>query len=100
MTKKTQIITVFTVLAAVWLALVVILAGGFVIEKYDHQHIDSENCQICLVIQISLRLMEAFGRLGMSIAVIGFIIYALSFVKPQRAYCLFNPIKLKVKFIS
>jgi len=47
--------------------------------------------------QIAQRLMEAFGRLGMSIAVMGFIVSVLSFVKPQRALCPLSPVGLKVK---
>jgi len=99
MAKKLQKKAVFTLLAAGWLALAVIWAGVFVIEQHDHQHIDSENCQICLVMQIALRIIEAFGQLAVCLAVMGFIIYTFSLVKPQRAYCPINPISLKVKFI-
>ncbi|MDR0600167.1 MAG: hypothetical protein LBG84_08845 [Treponema sp.] len=97
----------FTALMTAWLALAVVFAGVFVIVEHDHEHIDaaghsvpsSENCQICLEIQIALRLIEAFGRLGVSMALIGFIVYALSSImKPQRAFCPSNPIALKVKF--
>ncbi|MDR2434306.1 MAG: hypothetical protein LBD47_07040, partial [Treponema sp.] len=71
----------FTAFAAAWLALAVVFAGIFVIEEHDHEHIDvagqrlpsSENCHICLEIQIAQRLIEAFGRLGISIAVIGIV---------------------------
>jgi hypothetical protein len=97
----------FTALMTAWLVLSVVFAGVFVIVEHDHEHIDaaghsvpsSENCQICLEIQIAQRLIEAFGRLGVSMAVIGFIVYGLSsIIKPQRAVCSFNPIALKVKF--
>jgi hypothetical protein len=87
------------------LALAAVFAEGFVIEEQDHEHVDasgrsvptSEDCHICLEIQIAIRLIEAFGRLGVSIAVIGSIVYALS-LKPQRTFYLFNPFALKVKF--
>jgi O-antigen ligase len=95
-----------TILATAWLALAVMCAGVFVIVEHNHQHIDvkghhlptSENCHICLKIQIALRLIEAFGRLGMAIVLIGFMVYALSFVKPQFIANSFNPALLKVKF--
>lgn len=107
MAKKSKKIAVFTLFAIAWLVLAVIWAGVFVIVKHDHEHIDSaghpvpnsKNCHICLEIQIAIRLIEAFGRLGMNIAIISFIIYALSFVKkPQQAFCPLNSIGLKVKF--
>jgi hypothetical protein len=52
--------------ATAWLALAVVFAGIFVIEEDDHEHIDvagqrlpsSENCHICLEIQIAQRLIE------------------------------------------
>jgi predicted transporter len=89
-----------------WLALAVVFAGVFVIEEYDHEHIDAaghpvsshENCHICLEIQIALRLIEAFGRLALSAALIGFAIYTLSFIKPQRAFRPLKPVDLKVRF--
>jgi len=106
MAEKPQKRTLFTLLAAAWLALAVICAGVFVIVEHEHEHIDSaghsipttENCQICLEIQIAQRLIEAFGWLGISIAVMGFIVCALFFSKPQRAFCPLNPVGLKVKF--
>jgi predicted transporter len=95
----------FTAFATAWLALAVIFAGIFVIEEHDHEHIDaagrrlpfSENCHVCLEIQIAQRLIEAFGRLGISIAVIGFIPCAGFFVKPQIFYSK-KPTELKVRF--
>jgi len=106
MAKKPRNIALFTILATTWLALAVICAGVFVIVEHDHEHIDSaghlvptgENCRICLEMQIAQRLIEAFGRLGMCIAVIGFIVSVLPFVKPQWALCPLNPVLLKVKF--
>jgi predicted transporter len=97
----------FTASLTALLALAVIFAGIFIIEKYDHEHINAsghrvpagEDCRICLEIQIALRLIEAFGRLGVSMALTGFIVYGLSsIIKPQRAFCPSNPIALKVKF--
>jgi hypothetical protein len=106
MAKKSKKIAVLTLFATAWLVSAIIWAGVFVIVKHDHEHIDSaghpvpngENCHICLEIQIAIRLIESFGRLGVSIAVISFITYALSFVKLQQAFCPLNPIGLKVKF--
>jgi hypothetical protein len=96
----------FTILAAAWLALAVIFAGVFVITEHDHVHVDikghrvptSENCHICSEIQIALRLIEAFERLVLGISLIGFMVYALSFVKPQLVFIPLNPAPLKVKF--
>jgi hypothetical protein len=96
----------FIILASAWLALAVIFAGAFVIVEHNHEHIDvkghrlptSENCHICIKIQIALRLIEAFGRLGISLALIGFMIYVLPFVKPQLIAIPFNLAALKVKF--
>jgi len=106
MAKKPQKIALFILLTTVWLVLAVIWAGVFIIVEHDHEHVNSaghpvpagKDCRICLEIQIALRLIEAFGRLGVSIAVISFVVYVFSFVKPQRAFCLLNPIELKVKF--
>jgi hypothetical protein len=61
-----------TALTFAWLALAVIFAGIFVLKEYDRGCID-EDCPICLEIQIIRRLIEAFGRLGLCIAGIGFI---------------------------
>jgi hypothetical protein len=89
-----------------WLALAVIFAGAFVIAEHNHEHVDvkghrvptSENCQVCYKIQIALRLIEAFGRLGVEIALIGLVVYVLSLVKPQIITNPFNLAALKVKF--
>jgi hypothetical protein len=96
----------FNLLATAWLALAVIFAGVFVIVEHEHVHIDvkgqrvptSENCHICYEIQVALRLIEAFGRLGIDIALIGFIVYGLSLVKLQMVFNPLNPIPVKVKF--
>jgi len=96
----------FNILATAWLALAVIFAGVFVIAEHDHEHIDvkghhvpdSKDCHICYEIQIALRIIEAFGKLGVYIAVISAIVYDLSFEKPQQFFNPFNPILLKVKF--
>jgi hypothetical protein len=74
---------VIAVLAVARLAFAVIFAGVFVIAEHDHVHVDNavhrvpsgENCRICFEIQIALRLMEAFGRLGVIIAVTGFVFF-------------------------
>jgi predicted transporter len=86
---------IFTALTTAWLALAVIFAGVFVIEKHDHEHVDvsghrlpsSENCHICLELEIAQRLIEAFGRLGVSLAVIGFISRVEPLIKPQQLFC-------------
>jgi hypothetical protein len=96
----------FTALPTAWLVFAVIFSGIFIIEEHDHEHIDaaghsvptSENCQICLEIQIALRLIEAFGRLGVCMAVTGFIFYAQLFVKRQIFFHSKRPIELKVRF--
>jgi hypothetical protein len=86
----------FTALTTAWLAVAVIFAGVFVIEERDHD-CTGEDCHICLEIQIAQRLIEAFGRLGISIAVTGFIFRAGFLVKPQLFYSK-KPIGLKVRF--
>ena len=88
------------------MSLAVIFAGVFVIVEHDHEHIDveghhlptSENCHICYELQIVIRLIEAVGRLGLCMALIGVMAYTLSLAKPQRILNPFNPIALKVKF--
>ena len=97
--------TAFILLATAWLALSVIFAGVFVIAQHDHVHVDikghrvptSENCHICYEIQIAIRLIEAFGRLGVFMAVIGAVVFALSFDKPQIVFNSYS-FPLKVKF--
>jgi hypothetical protein len=86
----------FTALTTAWLALAVIFAGIFVIEEHDHDCI-GEDCHICLEIQIAQRLIEAFGRLGITIAVISFISRTGCLVKPQIFFSK-NPIALKARF--
>jgi hypothetical protein len=96
----------FTTVIIAWLALTVIFAGVFVIVEHDHKHIDvsgrkvpsREDCHICFEIQIALRLIEAFGRLGVILAITGFIPCTISFVKPQMRFCSKGPIGLKVRF--
>jgi hypothetical protein len=96
----------FTALTTAWLALAVVFAGVFVIEEHDHEHIDvagrrlpsGEDCHICLEIQIAQRLIEAFGRLGISIAVIGFILCAGALIKPRLLFYPRTPVELKVRF--
>jgi predicted transporter len=97
----------FTVIMTVWLAAAVIFAGVYVIAEYDHEHIDTEgrhvpageNCHICLEIQIALRIMEAFGRLGVCFLLAGFMTHAASCIKPRPFFFAKKPIELlKVRF--
>ncbi|MDR0645348.1 MAG: hypothetical protein LBG05_10685 [Treponema sp.] len=96
---------IFTAFATAWMAVAIIFAGIFVIEEHDHEHIDasghslpsSEGCRICLEIQIAQRLIEAFGRLGVSLALIGFILCATPLIKPQLFFYLKNLIESKVR---
>jgi predicted transporter len=100
--RKTAFLTALT---TAWLALAVVFAGVFVIEEHDHEHIDvagrrlpsGEDCHICLEIQIAQGLIEAFGRLGISIVVIGFLSCSGSLVKPQMFFPK-RPLALKVRF--
>jgi predicted transporter len=106
MTNVPRKTALFTALTTAWLALAVVFAGVFVIEEHDHEHIDvegrrlptSEDCHICLEIQIAQRLIEAFGRLGVSMAIIGFVLCVGSLVKPHIIFCARKPIELKVRF--
>jgi hypothetical protein len=87
----------FTAVMTAWLVLAVVFAGIFVIEEHIHDH-TGENCQICLEIQIALRIIEAFGRLGLCLLLAGFVKYAAAVVKPQLFYFAKKPIELKVRF--
>jgi Co/Zn/Cd efflux system component len=106
MVKKPQIIKFFAVLAAAWLAIAVVWAGVFIIAEHEHEHINlagrhvpsSEDCRICYELQIALMLLEAFARLGVCMAITGFLIHAFTTVKPKCYFCPFDPIGLKVKF--
>ena len=89
--------TLFTAVMTAWLVLAVIWAGIFVIEEHIHDH-TGENCHICLEIQIALRIIEAFGRLGLGLFFAGFIKYAASLEKPRQFYFAKKPIELKVRF--
>ncbi|MDR0785246.1 MAG: hypothetical protein LBE74_05105 [Treponema sp.] len=86
----------FTALTTAWLALAVIFAGLFIIEEHDHDCV-GENCHICLEIQIAQRLIEAFGRLGVSIAVTGFFLRSGSWIKPRMLFYPRTPIELRVR---
>ena len=87
----------FTTLTTTWLVLAVIFSRVFIIEEREHD-CSGEGCHICLEIQIAQRLIEAFGRLGLSIAVIGFISCFRSFIKQVLLFLIKNPIELKVRF--
>ncbi|GBU27515.1 hypothetical protein R84B8_01048 [Treponema sp. R8-4-B8] len=101
--RKTVLLNI---IATAWLAAAVAFAGVFVIVEHDHAHVDvnghhvpnSDNCRICIEIQIAIRIIEAFGRLGVFIAIMGVVFYSLSFEKPQQFFYPLNPIMLKVKF--
>ena len=86
-----------TAVMTAWLALAVIFAGIFVIEKHIHDH-TGNNCRICLEIQIAQRIIEAFGRLGVGLLLAGFIMYTASFVKSQTFFFIRKPVELKVRF--
>jgi hypothetical protein len=88
--------TLFTALTTAWLGLAVIFAGIFVIEEHIHDHTGDE-CRICLEIQIAQRIIEAFGRLGVSVLLGGFVTFAPSFVKPRIPIVAIKPIALKVR---
>ncbi|MDR2484135.1 MAG: hypothetical protein LBD55_01920 [Treponema sp.] len=98
--------TFFTAAMTAWLVFAVIFAGVYAIAEHGHEHIDTEgrhvpageNCHICLEIQIALRIIEAFGRLGVSLLLAGFIAYAASCVKPRPFYFAKKPIEKKVRF--
>jgi hypothetical protein len=101
--QKTDLLIALT---TAWLALAVLFAGAFVVAEHNHEHIDiqghhlptGENCRVCFEIQIALRLMEAFGRLGVSLVALSFIISAGPHVKRVLFFCIKNPVKLKVRF--
>jgi hypothetical protein len=95
----------FTALMTAWLALSVIFAGVFVITEYGHEHINAaghsvpsgEDCRICLEIQIALRIIEAFGRLSVSLFLAGLITSIIQITKPQTFVFAIKLIALKVK---
>ena len=89
--------TLLTAVTTAWLVLTVMFAGIFIVEKHIHDH-TGDDCRICLEIQIAQRIIEAFGRLGVSLLLAGFVMYAASFVKPHPFFCAKNPIELKVRF--
>ena len=86
-----------TAFLTAWLIISVMCAGIFVIEKYGHD-CTGEGCHICLEIQIAQCLIEAFGRLGISMVVIGVILRAGTLVKSALLSWIKNPIELKVRF--
>jgi hypothetical protein len=99
--------TFFTAAITAWLVLAVVFAGVYAVAEYDHEHIDTEgrhvpageHCHICLEIQIALRIIEAFGRLGLCLLLAGFIKHTVFCVKPQPSYFVKKPIELlKVRF--
>jgi hypothetical protein len=105
MIKVPRKTTLFTAFMAAWLVFAVIFAGVFVAAERGHEHINAaghsvptgEDCRICLEIQIALRLIEAFGRLGISFFLAGFIASAVQAIKPQLFLFVIKPFALKVK---
>jgi len=87
----------FTALTIVWLALAVVFTGIFVIEKYNHD-CAGEGCHICLEIQTAQRLIEAFVRLGASMAVTVFILCVGPIINTALLFRIKIPIELKVRF--
>jgi hypothetical protein len=78
------------------LVLAVVFAGVFVIQELDHD-CTGEHCHICLEIRIVHILLEAFERLGMSMLLAGFILYARTLIKPLVFFCSITPVELKIK---
>jgi hypothetical protein len=83
-----------------WLALAVVSAGVFAVEKLDHE-CTGDHCRVCLQIEIALMLIEAFGRIGVIALAAGFAaefaglpakIPAFSRLAPA------TPVSLKIKF--
>ncbi|MDR0708799.1 MAG: hypothetical protein LBF77_01890 [Spirochaetaceae bacterium] len=82
-----------------WLALTVVFAGVFVFEELEHE-CTGEHCCICLQIEIAIRLIEAFGRIGIIILVAGSTAaFAGIFVKTPAVFPFVpaTPVSLKIK---
>jgi Ni,Fe-hydrogenase I cytochrome b subunit len=96
----------FTLLVNIWLVLSVIFSGIFVIEEHDHEHIDAsghslpsgEGCHICLELQITQAIIEAFSLLNVNMVVTGIIVYTHTSVKPRMFFPSRNLGALKVRF--
>jgi hypothetical protein len=69
MEKSPLKVSVPAILTA-WLALAVVFTGVFVFEELEHE-CTGEHCCICLQIEIAIRLIEAFGRIGVIALVAG-----------------------------
>jgi hypothetical protein len=82
----------FTAVTAAWLAAAVIFAGIFVPGGHDRGCTGGE-CPVCL----EMRLIEAFGRLGLCIAGIGFISCTGYLAKPRLFIFRKRPLELKVR---
>ncbi|MDR0452835.1 MAG: hypothetical protein LBH15_07305 [Treponema sp.] len=99
MKKFSRNIPVFAILAG-WLALAVVFAGVFVVEELDHE-CTGEHCSICLQIEIAIRLIEAFGRIGVAALAAGFaagLAGASGKVPAPFRLVPATPVSLKIKF--
>jgi drug/metabolite transporter (DMT)-like permease len=80
-----------------WLALSVIFAGIFIIEKHIHNH-TGDRCRICLEINIAQRIVDA----GLKLAALCFLACFFVFVpfarKAPARFFLKSPLELKVRF--
>jgi hypothetical protein len=94
--RKTSVRVMFTG----WLALAVVFAGIFVFEELDHD-CPGEHCGICLQIEIAIRVIEAFGRIGVTALLAGFASELGGASVKLPAFFFFipaTPVSLKIKF--
>jgi hypothetical protein len=83
-----------------WLALAVVFAGAFVVEELDHE-CTGEHCCICLQMEIAIRLIEAFGQIGVVALAAGFAAGLAGISAKVQAFFRFvpaTPVSLKIKF--
>jgi hypothetical protein len=82
-----------------WLSLAVICAGVYIIEEQDHDCC-GEGCSVCQQIEIAQRLIEALGRLCVSLLLAAFLAGLASrvrlFTRPCAAPA--TLVALKIKF--
>lgn len=83
--------------ATAWLAAAVVFAGIFVIENHIHDH-TGDTCRVCLEINIAVRLIEAFGRLGAGCLPACFLKYVGEAARVRRCFFPKRPMELKVRF--
>jgi hypothetical protein len=99
MKKFLRDIPVLAVLTG-WLALAVAFAGVFVVEELDHE-CTGEHCCICLQMEIAIRLIEAFGRIGIGAFAAGFAAGLAGLSNKVPACFRFvpaTPVSLRIKF--